>query len=71
MKTSVTENYYKTTISHLFKIGDVVYFIASDDRSPWMVVGIVAKPGTLIYDLSTEGGMTTTAYEFELTQDKY
>ena len=71
MKTSVTENHYRTSINHLFKIGDVVYFIASDNRRPWMVTGIVVKPGTLIYDLSTESGITTTAYEFELTQDKY
>lgn len=51
-----------------FNIGDLVYHRTED--LPGVVIGLIYRPGTMVYQVVWQGRMTEDHYEVELTTER-
>lgn len=51
-----------------FNIGDMVYHRTEDQ--PGVVIGVMYRPGTMLYQVMWQGRMVEDHYECELTSER-
>jgi hypothetical protein len=52
----------------LYNLGDTIYHKTSEDMG--IIIGIIYRPGTMLYQVVWEGLSTEDHYECELTLEK-
>lgn len=51
-----------------FALGELVFH--KTDDTPGVIVGLVYRPGGMVYEVTWQGRITESHYECELTTDK-